>query len=167
MASKQIPMSRLLKLAQKFNCFYLSDIAREKCRPFVVEGYQVGLVRPDVMDQLMLYPEVFFVHHNSVTLNPAFRDYTERSAKVEAVLRECRAQGTFITLKGWRDECFDVKSLFNTEPLLKMDRSATCLFGICNYGVDINGYVMDKKKRSVHLASKAIPNKTNLAWKMG
>ena len=25
--------------------------------------------------------------------------------------------------------------------LLKMDRSATCLFGIRNYGVDINGYV--------------------------
>lgn len=26
-----------------------------------------------------------------------------------------------------------------------MDRSATCLFGICNYGVDINGYVQHPK----------------------
>lgn len=56
------------------------------------------------MTQLMRYPEVFSIQQNAVTLNPAFRDYTERSAKVEAVLRECRAQGTFITLKGWRDE---------------------------------------------------------------
>lgn len=34
---------------------------------------------------------------------------------------------------------YDVKS--GHKSLLKMDRSATCLFGIRNYGVDINGYV--------------------------
>lgn len=36
-------------------------------------------------------------------------------------------------------QCYDVKAGQNA--LLKMDRSATCLFGIRNYGVDINGYV--------------------------
>lgn len=34
---------------------------------------------------------------------------------------------------------YDVKA--GHKALLKMDRSATCLFGIRNYGVDINGYV--------------------------
>lgn len=37
-------------------------------------------------------------------LNPAFRDYEERSNKVDKVLRELRAENAFITLKGWRDE---------------------------------------------------------------
>jgi hypothetical protein len=75
-----------------------------KCRPFIVEGYQVGLVRPDVMLQLLRYPDVFHVQPDSVELNPAFRDYDERSSKVEAVLRECRSNNIFITLKGWREE---------------------------------------------------------------
>lgn len=77
---------------------------KRKCRPFVVAGHQVGLVRPDVMTQLTRYPDVFNIQPHAVTLNPAFRDYAERSAKVEAVLNECRAQGTFVTLRGWRDE---------------------------------------------------------------
>lgn len=72
--------------------------------PFIVAGKQVGLVRPDVLSKLTQYPEVFSIQKSCVTLNPAFRGYTERSAKVEAVLRECRMQGTFVTLKGWRDE---------------------------------------------------------------
>lgn len=37
-------------------------------------------------------------------LNPAFRDYEERTIKVEQVLRELRADNAFVTLKGWRDE---------------------------------------------------------------
>ncbi|KAJ9600395.1 hypothetical protein L9F63_009323, partial [Diploptera punctata] len=116
------------------------------CRPFIVEGYQVGLVRQDVMKQLMRYPDVFHIQPDSVELNPAFRDYDERSSRVEAVLRECRSNNMFVTLKGWREECFEVRSVFSNNSLLKMDRSATCLFGIRNYGVDINGYVMDPEK---------------------
>lgn len=67
-------------------------------------------------------------------------------------------------MKGWRDEvvyiflikeyhfysvsfqCYEVKTEFNSSSLLKMDRSATCLFGIRNYGVDINGYVRHPDK---------------------
>ncbi len=43
-------------------------------------------------------------------------------------------------LKGWRDECYEVRP-GNGASLMKMDRSATCLFGIRNYGVSINGYI--------------------------
>lgn len=81
---------------------------------------------------------------NTVELNPAFRDYTERSEQVDRVLKEFRAQGMFVALKGWRNECYEVKS--TTESLLKMDRSATCLFGVRNYGVEINGYVRHPTK---------------------
>ncbi|KYB25360.1 Uncharacterized protein YJR142W-like Protein [Tribolium castaneum] len=138
-------MSRLLKLAQKFNCFYLSGLSSGDCRPFVVEGFQVGLVRPDVMSQLLKFPEVFRITSGCVELNPAFRDYEERSSQVDRVLRELRAGSVFIALKGWRDECYEVKTDFTSKSLLKMDRSATCLFGIRNYGVDINGYVRHPK----------------------
>ncbi|XP_057664778.1 uncharacterized protein LOC130899062 isoform X1 [Diorhabda carinulata] len=134
-------MSRTFKLAQKFNCFYLSGLKSAECKPFVIEGYQVGLVRPDVMKQLLRYPEVFSVSSGCVELNPAFRDYEERSNRVEKVLKELRAENVFIALKGWRNECYEVRTDFNSKSLLKMDRSATCLFGIANYGVDINGYV--------------------------
>ncbi|XP_018578172.1 uncharacterized protein YJR142W isoform X2 [Anoplophora glabripennis] len=110
-------------------------------KPFVVEGFQVGLIRQDVMKQLLKYPEVFHVSSGCVELNPAFRDYEERSNQVDKVLKELRAENALIALKGWRDECYNVKTEFNSKSFLKMDRSATCLFGIRNYGVDINGYI--------------------------
>nr|CAD7434020.1 unnamed protein product [Timema monikensis] len=123
-----------------------AGIHKGDCRPFIVEGHQVGLVRPDVMCELVRYPDIFHVQPDGVELNPAFRDYAERSAKVEAFLKECRANNLFVALKGWRDECYEVRPMFSEDSLLKMDRSATCLFGIRNYGVDINGYVMDPEK---------------------
>lgn len=43
-------------------------------------------------------------------------------------------------------QCYEVRaSEFSSKKLLKMDRCATCLFGIRNYGVDINGYVNHPK----------------------
>ncbi|PSN54722.1 hypothetical protein C0J52_04864 [Blattella germanica] len=184
MAATEISMSRLLKLAHKFNCFYLSDQQQGKCRPFIVEGYQVGLVRPDVMMQLMRYPDVFHIQPDSVELNPAFRDYDERSTKVEAVLRECRSNNVFVTLKGWREEVSQTEDVslkenqfeylvliitsFKSVKLIVIIQFCTShssivlrsaqsfptdhcsrwigLFGIRNYGVDINGYVMDPEK---------------------
>lgn len=84
--------------------FLVSGLPKRHCKPFVVEGHQVGLVRPDIMVELLRYPEVFIVRPDSVELNPAFRDFDERTARVEQVLQECRANNTFVTLKGWRNE---------------------------------------------------------------
>lgn len=74
------------------------------CRPFVIEGYQVGLIRPDMLKNLLKFPEVFHVQADAVELNPAFRDYDERTARMDSVLRECRDSNLFLPLKGWRDE---------------------------------------------------------------
>ncbi|CAB0029540.1 unnamed protein product [Trichogramma brassicae] len=153
------PMSRLLKLAKKFNCFYLSGLHAGDCRAFVVDGQQIGLVRPDVMKELLNHPQVFQVHPEYVQLNPAFRDYNERSAKVEEVLREWRGGDKFVALHGWREEYYDVRAQFNTPPLFKMDRSATSLFGIRKYGVDINGYVIDPVKGLSIWLQKRSPKK--------
>lgn len=130
----------------------------------------MGLIRPDVMSELLKYPEVFFIrdvpkngsnstfevcsvvtnasrqlsnlsYQTIVELNPAYRDYAERTEQVDAILRDMRTKGLFAAaLKGWRDEDYEVLSISNVS-LLKMDRSATCLFGIRNFGVEINGYI--------------------------
>jgi hypothetical protein len=82
----------------------IAGLKKGDCRPFVVNGEQVGLVRPDVAVQLARFPEVFLVGVNSVELNPAFRDYNERSDRVDSVLRNIRADNIFVALKGWREE---------------------------------------------------------------
>lgn len=76
---------------------------------------------------VVLIFKIFQVHPQYVQLNPAFRDYAERSARVDEVLREWKAGGKFVTLRGWREECHEVRAQFNTLPLFKMDRSATCM----------------------------------------
>jgi hypothetical protein len=65
---------------------------------------------------------------------------------IDKLLRELKSKGLFLSaLKGWRDECYEVRH-GNAPSLLKMDRSATCLFGIRNYGVSINGYITHPDK---------------------
>uniref|UniRef100_A0A1B0G5B2 DUF4743 domain-containing protein n=1 Tax=Glossina morsitans morsitans TaxID=37546 RepID=A0A1B0G5B2_GLOMM len=79
-------------------------------RPFLVEGQQVGLIKSDVIKQLNKYPEVFcirdceYTKQGIVELNPAFRDYSERTEKLDKVLRELRSKGLFSALQGWREE---------------------------------------------------------------
>lgn len=45
-----------------------------------------------------------FPQKGIIELNPAFRDYNERTSKVEQVLLELRDKDEFITLRGWRNE---------------------------------------------------------------
>ncbi|XP_055906490.1 uncharacterized protein LOC129941790 [Eupeodes corollae] len=146
MASSDVKLSRLFRLAQKFNNFYLAGYQKGEIHPFLVEGQQVGLIKSDIAKHLLKYPEVFcirdceYTKQGIVELNPAFRDYSERTEKLDKILREIRSNDIFSALEGWRDEYYEVKS-WDYKSLLKMDRSATCLFGVRKYGVDINGYV--------------------------
>lgn len=81
-----------------------------------MDGIQVGLVRATVTIELSRYPNVFIVNPNSVTLNPAFRDYDERSTNIESVLRDMKDKKLFITLKGWRDEVLTQASYIDVPP---------------------------------------------------
>lgn len=139
-------MSRLLKLARTFNSFHLSGPHKKEYHPFVINNIQVGLVRSDVLKFLLRYPDVFQMQADNIVLNPSLKTYADRSKNVDAVLRDLRSQKVLNTLNGWRDENYEVRASYSSEYLLNMDRSATCLFGICNYGVDINGYTKDPVK---------------------
>lgn len=91
--------------------FFFLGLLKGDCKPFIVDGQQVGLIRPDVLKQLSQHPDVFCVRsvdlNGAIELNPAFRDYTERSEHVDKVLRQFKSDGTFVTLKGWREEVND------------------------------------------------------------
>jgi hypothetical protein len=82
----------------------VAGLEKGGCRAFVVCDSQVGLVKGEVAEVLKSFPDVFIVEPRSVRLNPAFRDYNERSLRVEEVLKNCRERDAFIALRGWRDE---------------------------------------------------------------
>lgn len=80
-----------------------------------MDGLQVGVIRPDVLKELFKYPEVFVIKEKEkskvVELNPAFRDYNERTEQVDRVLRQFRQDDVFFALKGWRDEVIKRKKI--------------------------------------------------------
>lgn len=47
---------------------------------------------------------MFRITGKVVELNPAFRDYQERTSKVAEVLQGLRKENEIFALKGWRDE---------------------------------------------------------------
>ena len=63
----------------------------------------------------------------SISSNDAF---DQISANIHNVLVELRdsPKHDFIALKGWRNECYNIRPTFSSPPLFKMERSATCKY---------------------------------------
>merc|ERR550532_2405140 len=131
----------LLTLAKCFNNFYLSGLGSGECLPLLCSSVQVGFVPAQVVAQLQKYPQVFTVGKMAVTINEELTSPGERDKALETVLLDLKKQNLFEALRGWRDECYDIKEHFSSPALFKMERSATPLFGVRQYGVHINGYV--------------------------
>jgi hypothetical protein len=74
------------------------------CKPLIIDGYRVGLITPTVFQKLVEYPDVFACSDEDVRLAPHLKDYESRSNAINVVLENFKAQDTFVTLKGWRDE---------------------------------------------------------------
>ena len=91
--------------------------------------------------QLQKYPQVFTVGKVAVTINEELTSPGERDKALETVLLDLKKQNLFEALRGWRDECYDIKEHFSSPALFKMERSATPLFGLRQYGIHINGFV--------------------------
>ncbi|KAK2722861.1 hypothetical protein QYM36_003157, partial [Artemia franciscana] len=132
--------SEVLKLARKFNKFYLTG-AYKNCLPFVIEGRQIGLILQNVLEAMKNHRDVFVIEREYVSICGSLNSYVVRSNALAKVLESWRKQEEFVTLKGWRNECFEIRGGFSEKSFLEMERSATCLFGVRQFGVDINGYV--------------------------
>lgn len=134
--------AKLQRLLENFDITRIS-FYHEKCKPFFIGDEQMGFIRPNDWVHLAPYKDAFHYDNktNRVTLNPSWKTYEERSAKVADVLQDIRRKKIFKTLNGWRNECYDISARFGDKPAMKMERSATCLFGLKRYGVHINGFV--------------------------
>jgi len=84
---------------------------------------------------------VFTISKKSVTLSDTLTSAQERNEALEKVLLDMREKDLFSALRGWRSECYEIKPQFSAPALFKMERCATPLFGVRQYGVHINGYV--------------------------
>ena len=136
--------SRLIQLARKFNNFYLEGLKKNDFKPLVCQGHQIGLVTKNVEHELLTFPQVFDIHSNRIEICPDLTDYQDITNQIEDVLTNLRCQDKFSTLKGWRNERYEIRPRFGSPALFAMERAATPLFGLLQYGVDLNGYVKDQ-----------------------
>jgi len=111
-------------------------------RAFRVAGQRVGFIKHEFAGHLAHWPAVFVVTEQGVSLAPALEAATpgERSLAVHEVLLALREGAP---IPGWRDEPYRVNQHFHEPPLMTLERAAVPLFGVCGYGVHLNGYVRD------------------------
>lgn len=122
----------LLRCVQRCHNYQLNQF-----RPFYVAGYKVGWIRPEDLPLFEQSPELFAVESGRVVLLGEPSSPKERSAQLDAVLRQWRDQGH---ITGWRDEHYLISNDEGT-PLFSVERSATALLGVLNLGVHLNGFV--------------------------
>lgn len=134
--------AKLQRLLENFDITRIS-FYHEKCKLFFVGDQHMGFIRPNDWIHLAPYKDAFHydIKTNRVVVNPSWKTYEERTARVADVLQDLRKKKIFKTLNGWRNECYEVSARFGDKPAMKMERAATCLFGLKRYGVHINGYV--------------------------
>lgn len=105
---------------------------------FRIAGAQLGFVGPAVAETLRRWPDVFRVLDNEVELATWLDTPAQRSTAIDQVLRVLRDEGL---IPGWRDEPYVVNRFFSEPAYCLMERAAVPLFGVCAYGVHLNGFV--------------------------
>lgn len=143
-------------------CNNVSDEIRKTFLNFVVDGSQLGRVTPNVakllcdsfpsgsdpiFEMIRLPSSAATSHSNrdtngekmALTLSQhAGTTIESRTDAVMSVMKELKTQGI---VTGWRDELYPVSTGFYDEPKLLVERAASSMLGILNYGVHINGLV--------------------------
>jgi len=161
--SEKLSSGFLKIVKERCNNFLLPGSIRNQCHHFYVDGHHVGFVRPDHLKILLNYPETFFIkedeHRKEIHLNKSFDSYEKRSDNVHDVLMDIHKKGLATTLKGWRNEFFDVWTTGRKQSLMKIERSAACMFGIVTYGTHINGYVNHPKNGLCVWTARRSPTK--------
>lgn len=123
--------------------------------PFVVDGQQVGLLRPEFAARLAPFGDVFEVASHEVRLASAPSDVEARTRAVDGVLRRLADDGA---LSGWRGETYAVAARLEAPPLFYIERVAVPHFGVRASGVHVNGYVRDGAELFMWIGRRS-PNK--------
>lgn len=130
------------------NNFLLRGSSRKSCRPFVIDGVTVGLVRPDFVKIILGWTTVFVSDEQDprrpISFAPTLVTREQRSETLAAVLAEWREKGLFECLRGWRNELYAVTAgPFASPTVLTLERAAVGIFGFRSYGCHLNGYTRD------------------------
>ena len=144
---------------------YLERIAEanrrdlSQARPFMLDNRELGWVGPDFAQLLSRWPEVFVVEQAVVRLRPEIErgGPDERTRAVSEVLDILREEG-FIT--GWRAEAYPVVWGWGEPPLMVMERAAIPSFGLCGFGVHMNGYCRSAEGLCLWVAKRAATKPT-------
>ena len=115
-----------------------------QCKPLYCQGYQVGLVRKDVEEAIEPFKDVFSISKSQIDIMPMYNHvaqtkstFEEISKNIDNVLQSLRdsPDHDFLALKGWRNECYNIRPSFSSPPLFKMERSATCKITSSNISI--------------------------------
>ncbi|CAD5115602.1 DgyrCDS4562 [Dimorphilus gyrociliatus] len=133
-----------MKTLELSNSFRTSSL-RKQCKPFIVNGKKVGILKPDVVDMMREDPDV---HESCVELTKKVdKNFFTRTEAIDEILRKWKNHGCFnVALKGWRDEVYSISNSLHDDPLFEMERAGASLFGVIQRGVHINGYVNHPEK---------------------
>ena len=107
-------------------------------RPFVVAGLSIGQIREDDVVELTDFGDVFDFTDREIQLKSNVRGFAERTRVMDKVARTLRDRGL---IAGWRDEMYPAAPKFGDPAVFDIERAAVPFFGICGYGVHINGWV--------------------------
>lgn len=145
MSTSQAWSDGVRRLVEKLTSFDLNS--KKLCYYFKIKDQLVGFIRPNVLSVLKKDYERYFIFDDSdrcIMLKSSFDvTYDSRSSVFEEMLDDMRKRCLFSSLKGWRDEHYNVSERFYGEKLLKIERSAVNIFGFSSFGCHINGFVVD------------------------
>ena len=92
-------------------------------------------MRKDVEEAITPFKDTFNVSEKQIDIisntsntHQSNHDFGHISANINRVLEDLRdsPKHDFTALKGWRNECYNIRPTFSAPPLFKMERSATC-----------------------------------------
>ena len=138
--------SRLLSLCKELNNYFFRRDRSEEVR-LLCDGAHVGLLSTQFSLVLLAsFPSVFrSAGKEAITFTEDLTTFESRSLAVHQMLVKLREQEdsdqSYPQLRGWRAECYEIRQSLAQPPLFSLERSASPLFGVRKYGVQINGHV--------------------------
>jgi 8-oxo-dGTP pyrophosphatase MutT (NUDIX family) len=122
---------------------------------FRVDGKRLGRVRPAMAEKLCSIGNVFQLVPNNDTENkqPFILSFTEsagytyesRTQAVSTVTQQLYEEGI---VTGWRDELYPISPSFYHDPVFAMERVTVPFLGATEYGVHVNGLVVQENKEN-------------------
>lgn len=121
-------------------------------QPWWVDGERVGFLRPALIEQLLLFPEVFLPYQTGLTLAPDLVGFDRRTRAVHRVGLTLVAEGFMAPPTG---EWYPVTVRHRDQARLTLDRAFASAFGIRAFGQHLNGFVCRPEGTFLWIARRA------------